>query len=116
METVLWVIAIVVQLAILPKLTKRAFRNYLKLTYSQEELQYLLDERIGILSIPNMDNFLYFNSIIYVFVILGFMKTLGLTAGLVSMVVIVVMIYYWMYKEVNAYINEDTNKYIKIKL
>ena len=116
METVLWTIAIVVQLIILPRLSKRAFRNYLRRTYSSEELQHLLKTCPGILSIPNMENFLYFHSVMYVFVTIGIDETLGTAAGLVFMVVLVFMSCRWMYKEADAFIQEDANKLAQIKI
>lgn len=116
METVLWTIAIVVQLIILPRLSKRAFRNYLRRAYSSEELQHLLKTCPGILSIPNMENFLYFHSIMYAFVTIGIDKTLGTAAGLVFMVVLVFMSCRWMYKEADAFIQEDANKLAQIKI
>ena len=116
METVLWTIAIVGQLVVLPKLNKRFIRNYLRLVYSPAELRYLHKCHSGVMRIPYMGVCFIINTITYILVFIGICKTLGTVTGVVFMVVITFVIYYWMCKEVGAYIRKDANKHTMIKI
>lgn len=116
MITVLWAIAILAQLVVLPKLNKRFIRNYLRLVYSSAELQYLRECHSGVMNIPKMDSCFMANGFMYILVFIGICKTLGTTAAYVFEVVIIFAIYYWMCKEIAAYIHEDANKYAMIKI
>lgn len=116
MVTVLWAIATLTQLVILPKLSKRFIRNYLRLVYSPAELQYLHRCHLCIMNIPYMEICFGVNGIVYILVFIGICKTLGTITGLVFEVIIMFVIYYWMRKEVDAYIHEDVNKQAMIKI
>lgn len=116
MITVLWTIATLTQLVILPKLNKRFIRNYLRLVYSSAELQYLRECHSGVMNIPYMEICFMTNVITYILVFIGICKTLGTVTGVVFMVVIAFVIYYWMCKEVGTYIRKDANKHTKIKI
>lgn len=116
METALWTIATLIQLVVLPKLNKRFIRNYLRLVYSPVELCYLHKRHSGVMRIPYMEVCFIVNTITYILVFIGICKTLGTVTGVVFMVVIAFVIYYWMCKEVGAYICEDVNKHAMIKL
>lgn len=116
MITVLWVIATLAQLVVLPKLNKRFIRNYLRLVYSSAELRYLRECHSGVMNIPYMEICFMTNVITYILVFIGICKTLGTIAGIVFMAVIAFVIYYWMCREVAAYIREDANKHAMIKI
>lgn len=117
MTTVLWVVATLAQLVVLPKLSKRFTRNYLRLAYSPYELSCLRENNTaGVITIPKMDSCFMANGFMYILVFIGICKTLGTIAGIVFMAVIAFVIYYWMCREVAAYIREDANKHAMIKI
>lgn len=117
MITTLWAVATLAQLVVLPKLSKRFTRNYLRLAYSPYELQCLRENNTaGVITIPKMDSCFMANVFIYILVFIGICKTLGTTAAYAFEVVIIFVIYYWMCKEVAAYIREDANKHTMIKI
>lgn len=117
MTTILWAVATLVQLVVLPKLNKRFTRNYLRLAYSPYELQCLRENNTAsVITIPKMDSCFMANIFMYILVFIGICKTLGTTAAYVFEVVIVFVIYYLMCKEIDAYIREDANKHAMIKL
>lgn len=117
MTTVLWAVATLAQLVFLPKLSKRFTRNYLRLAYSPHELQCLRENNTaGVITIPKMDSCFMANGFMYILVFIGICKTLGTTAAYGFEAVIVFVIYYWMCKEIDAYIREDVNKHAMIKI
>lgn len=116
MTIVLWAVATLAQLVVLPKLNKRFIRNYLRLVYSPAELRYLHKRHSGVMHIPYMEVCFIVNTITYILVFIGICKTLGTVIGVVFMVVIAFVIYYWMCKEVGAYIHKDANKHTMIKI
>lgn len=117
MTTVLWVVATLAQLVVLPKLSKRFTRNYLRQAYSPHELQCLSENNTaGVITIPKMDSCFMANGFMYILVFIGICKTLGTTAAYGFEVVIVFVIYYLMCKEIDAYIRENANKNAMIKL
>jgi len=116
MIAVLWAIATLAQLVVLPKLNKRFIRNYLRLVYSSAELWYLRECHSGVMNIPYMEICFMTNAITYILVFIGICKTLGTVAGIVFLAVIAFVIYYWMCKAVAVYIREDANKNAMIKI
>lgn len=116
MITVLWAIATLIQLVVLPKLSKRFIRNYLRRVYSPTELCYLHKCHSGVMRIPYIEVCFMTNVTVYVLVFIGICETLGTVTGLLFMAVIAFLTYYWMCKEVDAYIHEDANKHAMIKI